>query len=109
APLKIDYAATFNGYTVVSLDPFVGSVVDTMSGTATLLGHYTGTYPHLVNFSVGTFSGTATFKAANGDLLVIELGGTGQSTGATTFAVSFSGTVAGGSGRFAGAYGTVTG
>jgi len=109
AQLKVDYAATFGPPEVISLDPLIASVVDKMSGTASLLGHYSGTYPHLVNFSAGTFAGTATFRAANGDILVIDLGGSGTPTGPTTFDVSFSGVIAGGTGRLAGAQGTVTG
>ena len=109
APLKISYGATFGAPIPDPSDPNIASLVDDMFGTATMLGRYTGSYPHLVNFAAGTFSGTATFRAANGDLLLVELGGTGTPTGPTTFAVVFHGTITGGSGRFAGASGYVDG
>ena len=62
-----------------------------------------------LNFTAGTFAGTATFTAANGDLLMIELGGTGSPTSATTFAIELVGTIVGGTGRFEHAVGGVTG
>ena len=57
----------------------------------------------------GTFAGTATFTAANGDLLYIELGGTGVPLSPTTFSVQFTGKIVGGTGRFEGAAGSVAG
>ena len=52
------------------------------------------TYPHCVNFAAGTFSGTATFEAANGDQLFVDLGGSADDPTCTTNgAVSFTGTI----------------
>jgi hypothetical protein len=63
-----------------------------------------------VNFAANTFSGTATFKASNGDLLLVRLGGSADDpTCTTTCDVSFTGTIIGGTGRFEGAEGTLTG
>jgi hypothetical protein len=79
-------------------------------GTGSHLGRFTATYPHCVNFAANTFSGTATFRAANGDLLLVFLGGSADDpTCMTTCAVSFTGTIIGGTGRFEGAEGTLTG
>lgn len=108
-PLKIKYVASFWPPELVSVDPLVVSVVDQIGGNGTHLGSFTGSYPHLVNFTAGTFTGTATLTAANGDTLLIELGGTGTPTGPTTFAVTFQGTITGGTRRFADAQGSVTG
>jgi hypothetical protein len=58
----------------------------------------------------GTFSGTATFEAANGDLLFVLLGGSADDPTCTTICdVRFTGTVTGGTGRFDGAAGTLSG
>jgi hypothetical protein len=108
-PFKIRYEATFEPPKVVSLQPYVVSVVDQISGDGTHLGQFTGSYPHFANFTDLTFRGTAVLTADNGDLLSIELGGTGAPTGPTTFAVNFQGVIAGGTGRFAGATGSVSG
>jgi hypothetical protein len=63
-----------------------------------------------VNFAANTFAGTATFNAANGDQLVVFLGGSADDpTCMTTCDVSFTGTIMGGTGRFEGAEGTLTG
>jgi hypothetical protein len=62
-----------------------------------------------VNFTAGTFAGTATFTAANGDLLVMELGGTGSPTSVTTFAIVLDATIVGGTGRFEDAAGSLAG
>jgi hypothetical protein len=63
-----------------------------------------------VDFAANTFSGTAMFKAANGDLLFVLLGGSADDpTCTTTCGVSFTGSIIGGTGRFEGAEGTLTG
>jgi hypothetical protein len=70
----------------------------------------TATYPHCVDFDLGTFSGTATFTAANGDKLRVLLEGSADDRACrTTCGVSFTGTITGGTGRFEGAQGTLTG
>ena len=63
-----------------------------------------------MNFAANTFSGTATFTAANGGLLFVRLGGSADDPTCTTICdVSFTGTILGGTGRFEGAEGTLTG
>jgi hypothetical protein len=65
-----------------------------------------------VNFAANAFSGTATFEASNGDLLFVLLEGSADDPTCTTTGicdVSFTGTIIGGTGRFEGAEGTLTG
>jgi hypothetical protein len=92
-------------------DPLTAATTDSLAGVGTHLGHFTGTYPHQVNFATLTFSGIPTFTAANGDELTMQLGGTASPspTSATTFGINLQGTITGGTGRFAGAAGSVTG
>ena len=104
------YGATF-GVTPGYPSPCEGfPITDTATGTGSHLGRFTATYPHCVNFAANTFSGTATFNASNGDQLVVLLGGSADDpTCTTTCGVSFTGTIIGGTGRFEGAEGTLTG
>jgi len=109
-PITLNYAATFE---VTPGDPSLCEgvpITDTATGTGSHLGLFTATYPHCVNFAANTFSGTARFKAANGDLLLVLLGGSADDpTCTTTCGVSFTGTIMGGTGRFEGAEGTLIG
>jgi hypothetical protein len=111
-PITFKYAGTFE---VTPEDPSPCEVdevlvTDTLTGTGSHLGRLTATYPHCVNFGAGTFSGTATFTAANGDLLFVLLGGEADDPACTTTCgVDFTGTITGGTGRFDGAEGTLTG
>jgi hypothetical protein len=109
-PITLTYAATFE-VTPGNPSPCEGvPITDTATGTGSHLGRFTATYPHCVNFAANTFSGTATFKAANGDLLFALLGGSADDPACTTTCgVSFTGTIIGGTGRFQGAEGTLTG
>jgi hypothetical protein len=110
APITLNYTATF------TVTPGVPSpcggvpITDTATGIGSHLGRFTATYPHCVDFAANTFSGTAMFKAANGDLLFVLLGGSADDpTCTTTCGVSFTGSIIGGTGRFEGAEGTLTG
>jgi hypothetical protein len=112
-PITFKYAGTFE-VTPGDPSPCAGvPLTDTLTGTGSHLGRFTATYPHCVNFATGTFSGTATFTAANGDLLFVLLGGSADDLACTTTTgicpVSFTGTISGGTGRFEGAGGTLTG
>ena len=112
APITLNYAATFE-VTPGDPSPCEGvPITDTATGTGSHLGRFTATYPHCVNFAANTFSGTATFKASNGDLLFVLLEGSADDPTCTTTGicdVSFMGTIIGGTGRFEGAEGTLTG
>ena len=108
-PITLNYTATF---TVTPDDPSPCEgvpITDTATGTGSHLGRFTATYPHCVNFAANTFSGTATFTAANGDLLFVLLGGSADPTCSTTCGVNFTGSIIGGTGRFEGAEGPLTG
>jgi hypothetical protein len=81
-----------------------------VTGTGSHLGQLTATYPHCVNFTANMFSGTATFTAANGDQLFVDLEGSAEDPTCTTdCAVTFTGAIADGMGRLEGAEGTLTG
>ena len=110
-PITLKYAGTFGATAEPAGCPGL-PVTDTLTGTGSHLGLFTATYPHCVNFAASTFSGTATFKASNGDLLFVLLGGSADDPTCTTTGicdVSFTGTIIGGTGRFEGAEGTLTG
>jgi hypothetical protein len=109
-PITFKYAGTFE-VTPGDPSPCEGvPITDTLTGTGSHLGRLTATYPHCVNFVAGTFSGTATFTAANGDQLFVLLGGEADDPACTTTCgVTFRGTITGGTGRFEGAEGTLTG
>jgi hypothetical protein len=111
-PITLKYAGTF-AVTPGHPTPCEGvPLTDTLAGTGSHLGLFTATYPHCVNFAANTFSGTAAFKAPNGDLLVVHLGGSADDPACPATgicAVSFTGTIIGGTGRFEGAAGTLTG
>jgi hypothetical protein len=111
-PITFNYAGTFE-VTPGDPSPCEGiPLTDTLTGTGSHLGLFTATYPHCVNFAANTFSGTATFKASNGDLLFVLLEGSADDPTCTTTGicdVSFTGTIVGGTGRFEGAEGTLTG
>src|SRR5688572_8870322 len=70
-PIRLSYEGTFTPPSVVSFVPLIVSTTDTLAGEGSHLGSFTGVYPHEVNFDARTFAGTATFTAANGDLLYI--------------------------------------
>ena len=62
-----------------------------------------------MNLDALTFGGEATFTSANRDKLIIQLGGTATPTSPTTFSLTLQGTITGGTGRFQGATGSVSG
>lgn len=78
------------------------------TGNGTHLGKFSYLFPHTVNFSTGTATGTYTFTAANGDKVFAEF--TGQSTPLEPGFVNVVelATITGGTGRFAGATGHFT-
>jgi hypothetical protein len=109
-PITFKYAGTFE---VTPGDPSLCEgvpITDTLTGTGSHLGRLTATYPHCVDFDAGTFSGTATFEAANGDKLFVFLGGSADDPACrTTCGVDFTGSIIGGTGRFDSAEGALTG
>jgi hypothetical protein len=109
-PITLKYAGTFE---VTPGNPSSCEgvpITDTLTGTGSHLGLLTATYPHCVNFAANTFSGTATFEAANGDQLFVLLGASADDPTCTTICdVTFTGTITGGTGRFEGAEGALAG
>jgi hypothetical protein len=104
APFK----GTFEGsQTLTPLDPPLGSVSGSGSGTSTQLGQFTVVFPHIVNFATRTGEGTYTFTAVNGDTVTARFTGLATQEGATVTIVEDA-TITGGSGRFAGATGSFT-
>ena len=77
-------------------------------GTATHLGRYAATFHATVNVLDGTATGTYTFTAANGDQLFSTFTGLGVPAGGTLSNIVETLTITGGTGRFAGAGGTLT-
>ena len=98
---------------VTSVTPLVPPMVSVAiegEGRATQLGHFTVSFPHVVDRSTGIVVGTYEFTAANGDTLTADF--TGQVTPTDVpgvVHVEEEATITGGTGRFAGATGSFTG
>jgi hypothetical protein len=103
----------FNGviegtYTVTPIPPFPPQFVEvlvTATGLATHIGAMTAVSPHIVEVSTMTAVGTWTFTAANGDTLLADLIGEAEMVAPGFLLVVETGTITGGTGRFAGASG----
>jgi hypothetical protein len=109
APITLSFSGTFTAPTIISTQPQIGFTTDHLTGGGAPLGPFSAVYPHVVNFDNATFSGVAVFTDVGGDRLVVQLGGSASPTSPTTFAVSYSGPILGGNGRFDDASGTVSG
>lgn len=105
---ELPFRGRFTGsQSVTPLAPPLASVDGSATGTATLLGLFTVEFPHVVNFATRIGEGTYTFTAANGDTLTGEF--VGQASGAPPLiSIVEQVTITGGTGRFAGASGTIT-
>ena len=97
-----------NAVETVEVVPPTLSVTRDGTGTATYLGKYTEHATFQVDVRTGSATGTATFTAANGDTLTASVVGQGTPTGPTTRSIVEVYTITGGTGRFAGATGTLT-
>ena len=87
--------------------PMVAVEIDA-AGTATYLGKFTLEAPHTVNQATLTAVGTYTLTAANGDTLTADLAGTARMVEPpNVIAITETATVTGGTGRFAGATGSI--
>ena len=87
--------------------PMVAVVIDA-TGTATHIGRFTLQAPHVVNQATLTAVGTYTLTAANGDVLTADLAGTARMVEPpNVVAITETATVTGGTGRFAGATGSI--
>ena len=104
-PLK----GTLESQETYVVNPPIMSVTASGSGNATQLGRYSINYQFQVNLETVAGVGSAQFIAANGDRLYAE--GTGQATPTDIpgiFNIIENFTITGGTGRFAGASGSVT-
>lgn len=89
--------------------PTTVTINGTQEGTASHLGHFTATSVDVVDLATATSTGTFTFTAANGDqLFTTTTGGEDQFIPPNTSVVELVATIVGGTGRFAGATGTLT-
>ena len=77
------------------------------AGSATHLGRYTAAFDATVNLLDGTATGSYTFTAANGDQLSSTFVGLGVPAGGSLASITETLTITGGTGRFAGAAGTL--
>jgi hypothetical protein len=97
------------GVTHASVDAQTDAVLVEAAGTATHLGRFAVSVPHLVNLSTRTAAGYYVFTAANGDEVYAEF--TGKATPTATpglISIVETATITGGTGRFAGATGSFT-
>ena len=76
------------------------------TGNATHLGHFTVEIPHVVNASNRTSTGTYEFTAANGDTLIAGFTGQATLTAPGLLSIVETGSITGGTGRFADATGS---
>lgn len=92
-----------------AVSPTVDSVLIEAGGSATQLGRFAVTVPHLVDRPTRTAAGSYQFTAANGDTLFADF--TGQASPTSTpgvLSIVEVATITGGTGRFAGATGSFT-
>ena len=92
-----------------AIAPTIDSVVVDAVGTASHLGQFTVTIPHLVDRTTRTAVGTYEFTAANGDTLTADFIGHAMPTATPgVLYIVETATITGGTGRFAGATGSFT-
>ena len=102
-PLKGSLAGVV---THTPVDATTDAVLVEATGSATHLGEFAVSVPHLVNTTTRTAAGTYEFTAANGDKLIAQF--TGQASPTATpgvLSIVETATITGGTGRFAGATG----
>jgi hypothetical protein len=94
--------------TITPLAPPIVAVTIDATGTATYIGRFTLEAPHTVNQATLTAVGTYTLTAANGDTITADLAGTAVMVEPpNVIAITETATVTGGTGRFAGATGSI--
>lgn len=102
-PFKGRLAGTVS---VTPLTPPIASVRIDGTGNATHLGRFTVEVPHLVNQATRIAEGTYEFTAANGDTVTADFSGQATLLAPGVLSVAETGTITGGTGRFAGATGS---
>jgi hypothetical protein len=106
---QIPFKGTLSGTAVVTplSPPFVAVRIDA-TGSATHLGRFTLVAPHVVNGATLVGVGTYLITAANGDTITADLAGTAVMVEPpNVLAITETATVTGGTGRFAGATGSI--
>jgi hypothetical protein len=110
---RVPFKASFHGFAMPPAPtntPGVFEIVVPLSGQATHLGRFDEMLVHFLDFDTLAFTGFAEFTAANGDTFRTEFSGQAYPTDDrdwVTFDVTH--TIVGGTGRFAGATGTLYG
>jgi len=111
----LPFHGTFTGHSSSAVDcppacpPSTLTISGTVEGRATHLGSFSAAFVDVVNLATKTGTGTLDFTAANGDrLLTTTTGGEDGFTEPNISSVTQIATVTGGTGRFAGATGTLT-
>lgn len=103
---QLPFNGRLDGTVIVTpIDPPIASVVIDATGTATRIGRFTLTVPHVVNQVERVGSGTYEFTTPNGDTLTASFTGTATLVAPGVLATSETATFTGGTGRFAGATG----
>ena len=106
AAQSLPFKGKLEGTQTITLQPPLAFVNGSATGTASLLGRFTVSFPHTVNFALATGEGTYTFTAANGDLLIARF--VGQAQQGPIVSIVEQATITGGTGRFSGATGSFT-
>jgi hypothetical protein len=106
---QIPFKGKLSGTAVITpLNPPIVSVTIDATGTATHIGRFTLQAPHVVNQSTLVAVGTYLITAANGDTITADLAGTAVMVEPpNVIAITETATVTGGTGRFAGATGSI--
>jgi len=102
------FKGTVNADETVVPSPPTASLTRDGTGTATYLGRYSEHILMTIYLPTLSSTGTATFTSANGDTLTATVIGQATRTGPTTLSIVEVYTITGGTGRFAGATGTLT-
>ena len=106
---QVPFKGSLEGDVTHTPAPPFDSVLVEAAGSATQLGQFTVSIPHLVNTSTRTAAGTYVFTAANGDTLTADFVGHAAPSGTPgVLAITEVATITGGTGRFEGATGSFT-
>ena len=104
---QVPFKGSLEGDVSHSPQPPLDFVLVEGEGEATHLGRFTFEFPHVVNTTTRTATGTYEFTAANGDTLTADVVGRAMPTGTPgVLAIVEVATITGGTGRFAGATGS---
>ena len=109
AQQRVPFKGTFQGTDAVTAGPSATTIVVTTTGTgsATLIGKFSFREEVTADLENGTQTGSALWIAANGDSISTSVFGTaGPSDNPNYLKITETHTIAGGTGRFAGAKGS---